>query len=516
VRTKGFRGEALASIAAVAQVEMNTKRVEDETGTHIIIEGSEVKEHGPAGCQDGSTIMVKNLYFNIPARRNFLKSNPVETRHIIEEFLRVAISHADIQFTFHHNGSEVYHLPEVQLRQRLVNVFGKQYNQKLVPFDEETDVVKLTGFIGKPEFAKKTRGEQYFFVNNRFIKSPYLHHAIQHAFQDLIQSESYPAYFVFMQIDPSAIDINIHPTKTEVKFEDEKVIYAIINSAAKRSLGKYNISPTLDFEQEAAFTYNPEMEGRPIQQPTIHVNPNYNPFRQDRGDVAAALEGTKALYGEEGVSGETAEEELPEQRIISSEWENDTDDGQEKVTFQLHNNYILSQIKSGLLVIDQHLAHERILYERFLGILESNKGPSQQLLFPETIELKKDELLILEEMQEDIMKLGFDIRDFGKNTVVIHGRPPDVPEGNIQEQVEELLQQIKENRDELSLENREGLARAMARNMSIASGKKLSREEMDSIINELFACKMPYTSPAGKPTITTLTLENIQHKFQGK
>ncbi|MCB0396344.1 MAG: DNA mismatch repair endonuclease MutL [Flavobacteriales bacterium] len=518
IRTKGFRGEALASIAAVAQVDMITKRPDDEIGSHVVIEGSDPVNHEPTGCQDGTRIQVKNLFYNIPARRNFLKSNPVETRHIMDEFHRVAIAHPGISFGFHHNENEVYQLPAGPLRQRLVGLFGKNFNQRLVPLEETTDLATITGFIGKPEFARKTRGEQFFFVNNRFIKSSYLHHAVQSAYTDLIQRDAHPSYFIFLEVDPNTIDINIHPTKTEIKFEDEKALYAILQSTVKRSLGQYNISPALDFEQESAFSHlPPPTPGQKVSAPEVKVDKDYNPFRaktEKHGpSVEDAMRFTQAMFREDAGEAEEAQEE---QHIISPEWNNTQDSSSTKVRAQLHNTFILTQVKSGVMIIDQQLAHERILFERFLDQLELHQGQSQQLLFPENVELSREDYDILMEIEDDVKALGFDLAHFGKHSVVVHGMPADLGPGEPKEQIESLVEQYKNNRSRFSLPKRENLARSLARNASVKAGKALGSEEMDNLIDGLFACRQPYVSPDGRPTVTTLTLDSIRQIFKSR
>lgn len=367
IRTMGFRGEAMASIAAIAQVELKTKRIEDELGTVIEIEGSEIINQYPENIAAGTNISVKNLFYNIPARRNFLKSNPVEMRHIIEEFQRVALAHPQIFFSLHSDGNELFHLPKESLKQRIVHLFGNSYNQRLVPVEEDTTILRVTGFIGKPEYAKKTRGEQYFFVNNRFVKDPYLHHAVMNAYEEILPSDAFPLYVLFIDIDPSKIDINVHPTKTEIKYEDEKSIYAILRSAVKRSLGRYNITPTLDFDQETSF--NQMITQKPldeIQAPTINFNPDFNPFetgeksaRSSAGkfggydDVftrkAATPQNWDKLYE---VTTQPSPTQIPlelptEERRVPQREVSDEENGHTKLFFQLHQRYIVSQIHSG-------------------------------------------------------------------------------------------------------------------------------------------------------------------------
>lgn len=524
IRTMGFRGEAMASIAAIAQVELKTKRIGDEIGVKIDIEGSEVKSQEACNSPEGTSISVKNLFFNIPARRNFLKTDSVELRHIIEEFQRVAIPNPQVAFSMHHNNTEIFHLESGSLKQRLMALFGNSYNSRLVPVEEDTDIVKIKGFVIKPEFAKKTRGEQFFFLNKRFIKNPYLHHAVQSAFEQLLPADSFASYFLLLDVDPKTIDINIHPTKTEVKFEDEKAIYAFLRSTVKKSLGQFNISPTLDFNQEAHL-YNmplPKPSDGYIKQPTIKVDPNYNPFKTDNSY-------TKPKPSERELSNQNHWEKLYEQhtnntgnepdpkepqQTINTDWNDEFHESNKKSTYQLHNKYILSHIKSGFMVIDQQGAHERILYERIMEAFEKHKSATQQELFPKTIELNSTDFTLIKELQPEIHAMGFDIREFGKNTFIIHGVPADTVGHDSVSLLEGLIENYKQNLQELRSDKRENLARSMARNTSIKSGKALSQEEMNNLIDELFACKMPYSAPNGKPTITTFSNDDLDRRFK--
>ncbi len=524
IRTMGFRGEAMASIAAIAQVEMKTKRHEDEVGTLIQIEGASFIKQEPVGTADGTSISIKNLFYNTPARRNFLKSNPAEMRHIIDEFQRVALAKPNIAFSLHHDGVEVYRLPASAMKQRIVHVFGNNYNERLIPVEEETTIINLKGFIGKPEFAKKTRGEQFFFVNDRFIKDAYLNHAVNKAYQELLPDDNFPLYVLFIDIDPAKIDVNVHPTKTEIKYLDEKSIYAIIHSAVKRSLGRFNISPTIDFDQETGFS-NMISHKAPedIVPPSISFNPDFNPFTPTKAPTREGITSRNqnqhmAPSKNWGSLYEITNHHLPEQATIdlgSSHQKDDEFEPVQKQFMQLHHRYIVSQIKSGMMVIDQQAAHERILYERFLLHLEDRKGASQQSLFPQTVTLSPNDYELARSLLEDIKSLGFEVREFGKNTLVIEGIPVDLGSSNINETqlFEHLIEGFKNSQQELKLDKRDSLARSMARNSAIKAGTALSQQEMNTLIEELFACKTPNFSISGRPVIQTIALTEIAQKF---
>ena len=523
IRTMGFRGEALASIAAIAQVELKTRQAENELGICIEIEGSEVKNQEACNTPAGTSIAVKNLFYNIPARRNFLKTDTVELRHIIDEFQRVAIPNPHVAFSFHSNTTEVFRLEAGTLKQRLVGIYGSSYNSRLVPVEEETSVVKIKGFIIKPEFAKKTRGEQFFFLNKRFIKNPYLHHAVQSAFEQLLPPDSFASYFLLLDVDPKTIDINIHPTKTEVKFEDEKLIYAFLRSTVKKSLGQFNIAPSLDFDQEAHLYNMPlKPEDGIYKQPTIKVDPNFNPFKNEKGGTASAPK-----LSERERSNQSNWEQMYQhnpflktepsaevkQQTIHTDWDKEQETTK-KYVYQLHNKYILSPIKTGFIVVDQQGAHERILYERIVDSFEKNKSSTQQELFPKTVEFNLSDFELVKELHSEIQSMGFDIREFGKNTYVIHGIPSDMTGHDPSVLLEGLLENYKQNLQELRSNKRENLARSMAKNMAIKSGKSLNQEEMNTLIDELFACQMPYVTPSGRPTITTFSLDDLDKRFK--
>jgi len=526
IRTMGFRGEAMASIAAIAQIEMKTRRYEDEIGTLVEIEGANFVKQEPVATPEGTSICVKNLFFNTPARRNFLKSNPAEMRHIIEEFQRISMANPAITFSLHHDGIEIYRLPAAVLKQRIIHLFGNTYNQRLIPVEEETSIINIKGYIGKPEFAKKTRGEQFFFVNNRFIRDAYLNHAVNKAYHELLSDENFPLYVLFIDIDPAKIDVNVHPTKTEIKYLEEKSIYAIIHSAIKRSLGKFNISPTIDFDVETGFSgmITPKAP-EDIVPPTISFNPNFNPFAGEKtterspSSYSGGFDSRNASNKNWGSLYDIAKHEMVEQSTMALDAKTAQDDNfkpLQKQLMQVHNRYIVSQIKSGLMVIDQQAAHERILYERFLVHLEDRKGASQQSLFPQTVTLSPNDYELAKSLLEDIKSLGFEVREFGKNTLVIEGIPVDLGSGNINETqlFEHLIEGFKNSQQELKLDKRDALARSMARNSAIKNGVSLGQEEMNTLIEQLFACKTPNFSISGRPVIQTLTLTEIDKKFE--
>lgn len=512
IRSMGFRGEALASIAAVAQVCLRTKQAGAELGTEVQIDGGEISNVEMVSCPEGSSISVKNLFFNIPARRNFLKSTAVEFRHILEEFQRQSLSHPQVFFSLSHNDTELLHLPKANLKQRIIHLFGNSYAEKLLSVEEETGLMKLQGFIGTPDSAKKTRGEQYFFINGRFIREPYFHHAVMNAYQELLPADSIPFYALFIEIDPAKIDINIHPSKTEVKFEDEKVLYAILRAAIKRSLGQHILSPSLDFTMETGYAEIGVLSrGRPVVQPTIQFNPDYNPFKvPDLENKAGIPSNWQDLYS---IATESAPPPVLFEESPSGDPAAPLATDAEKRPFQLHQRYLVSSIKSGLLIIDQECAHERILYEEYLEALSGTGFASQQMLFPQTINFNASDSLLLEDLLPEIRQLGFDIRAFGPNTYIIEGVPADLDHGNEPQILEKLLESYKLNLSTLKLEKRDNLARSLARRSSIKNGKKLEPAEMNLLIDKLFACSTPSVSPGGKSVFITLSINELVKKF---
>ena len=523
LHTKGFRGEALASIAAIAHVELKTKTENSEIGPHLTIEGSKVISQDPAVVPKGTTISVKNLFYNIPARRNFLKSNPVETRHIIDEFHRVALAHPNVAFQMLHNGSDVFNLPSTNSRQRIVNVFGSKTNEKLVPVHEETEILKIDGFVMKPEFGKKSRGEQFFFVNDRFIKSPYLHHAVSSAFEGLMKNDVHPGYFLFLEVDPHSIDINIHPTKTEIKFDDEHSIYAMLRATVKHSLGQFNIAPVLDFERDKGFDTPYEYSKKSPTAPSIEVDRDFNPFKEKpkQGNINFPFKREQSASWESlyvGLNDENAavsnlgDIEFESEEVTGSLFENtETETGQ--TTFQLQNKYIVSPLKNGMMVIHQNLAHQRILYEELLKNITIKEAVSQQLLFPLQLHFSKPDLEIIEKVREQLEHTGFIFSEIKEETIEISGIPVMILESHVVNLLSQLVHDIKEEVPESGFSQNDMLAKSMAASMAIKTGVSLNREEREHLINQLFACKEPSVSPNNKLVFTTMDVSDLDKKF---
>lgn len=516
IKTKGFRGEALASIAAVAQVELKTRLYNKETGTEIIIEGSQVISQQPCAAPQGTSIAIKNLFYNVPARRNFLKSAPVEFRHILEEFQRVALPHPEIAFTLHHNGLEIFNLPTGNLRQRICAVFGSNYNERLVPVEENTTVVNITGFVGKPEFAKKVRGEQYFFINNRYVRDGYLNHAVTNAFEELLPHGSFPSYFLILEINPSRIDINIHPTKTEIKFEDEKPIYAILRSAVKRAMGKFSIAPTLDFEQEQSFNI-PVFKGDRIPlQPTIKVNPHYNPFKDEEKQQGAPLNTPIKTDWQQRIAEKIKTEENFQQQKqeVIAPFSNTV----QHVHFfeQVYNSYILTYHHHQLILIDQQAAHEQVLYEKNMDQLQNSSAISQQELFPVMIELSTQSFHALQQIAHTLKTFGFDIREFGKNAFVLHATPAYVEKGKEKWLLEKLVEDVDSGATINKKQLLEKTARSLAQNASVKAGQTLTHKEMKTLCDNLFQCQSHNYAFNGKAIILSLSKEELAKRFEKK
>ena len=512
LHTKGFRGEALASIAAIAQVSLKTKLANQEVGTYLKIEGSKLLIQENLATPKGTSIAVKNLFYNVPARRNFLKSNTIETRHIVNEFQRVALAHPTISFYMVHNDTEIYNLPISNLRQRIVAILGKKTNEKLVPVNEKTEVLTIQGFVAKPEFSKKKRDEQFFFVNNRFIKNPYLNHAVSSAFENLISNGYYPTYFLYLTVNPTTIDINIHPTKTEVKFEDEKTIYAIVRSAVKHSLGQYNVAPQLDFERNASFDTPYNYKDKVSSTPKISVDPNFNPFKPaSQKEISFPFKrkqhlNWESLNSEDVLNSIEVDAETINTKLFSEE-------KSYSKTYQIHNKYLVSSIKSGIVYIHQNLAHQRILYEEFLENITVNGASSQQLLFPVEISFTNQEITLISEIKEDLESIGFDFEKIEKDSIVIKGIPVTITQNQITDIIEQLLEDIQNEIPDTSFSQLDIMAKSLAKSLAIKTGTKLNLKEQEDLVNRLFLCKQPTISPFGKTTFITIDLDEIDKKF---
>lgn len=510
--TKGFRGEALASIAAISHVELKTKPAEDELGTGIKIEGSKVISQDFISTGKGTSFAVKNLFYNIPARRNFLKSDTVETRHIIDEFQRVALAHPDISFLLHHNNNEVYHLKQGNLRQRIVAVFGTKMNEKLVPINEKTDLVSIHGFIAKPEFSKRKRGEQFFFVNNRFIKSSYLNHAVVSAFDGLLESGAHPSYFLYLTVPSSSIDINIHPTKTEIKFDNEKVLYAILRATVKHSLGQYNVAPVLDFNRDAGldtpYSFQPNSKTTAI--PKISVDPDFNPFKEEfQKEINFPFKREKQTQSWESLYTDVDTSDAGQSASLFEHLEEE----KTQKTFQIQRKYVMSLIKSGVVLINQSLAHQRILYEQFLESITVKEANSQQLLFPVQISFSSAEIEMIYTIKTELENAGFSFDEFTKDSVTIKGIPVSVTESKISIILEELLNDMNLEVPDASFSHFDVMAKSFSKTLAIKTGTRLSEKEQESLVNDLFSCKEPTISPFGKASFKTLTLQQIDHLF---
>lgn len=524
IRTMGFRGEALASIAAVAQVELKTRRTGDEVGTLLEVENSTVKRQEPIAAQQGTSISMKNLFFNVPARRNFLKSNAAEMRHIIDEFIRVALAFPNIFFSLFHNGQQLFHLEQGSLKQRIIQVLGNSYNARLVPVKEETDYLNIYGFIGKPETAKKTRGDQYFFVNNRFIKSAYLNHAVMNAYQDMIAHDSFPAYVLFIELDPTQVDVNVHPTKQEIKFEDEKIVYAFVQAAVKHALAQFSITPTLDFDLDASIQQLESIQ-KPFTEEKQAGIAGSNIFRGfTQPHQAHRIEPTDFKGAEAEFQGsppdqpfESLGKYLQHEAFFVGHATNEklfSHPDNVQVFGQLFNTYILTLRSGNLLLVHQQLAHERVLYEQFSHALIGKAVATQRSLFPATIELSAADAALLQELLPDLQQLGYSIELFGKNSFVIQGTPADVGSGNEQLMLEKILEDYKHFSAEVKVSKRERLLRAVSFQQCVKAGTILSQKEMTDLLEMLFNCNQPNVSASGRPTFIELSRQQIDSMFQ--
>jgi DNA mismatch repair protein MutL len=522
--TMGFRGEALASIASVAQVDLKTRRSELEVGTRVQIDGGAFASQDSFATAPGTSLAVKNLFFNVPARRNFLKSNTVETRHIQEEFIRVALSYPHIHFSMHHNEAQVFDLRSGNFRQRIASLFGTPYNERLVPVEEETSIVKIEGYIGKPEFARKNRGEQYLFVNNRFVKDNYLHHAISAAFDSLITKDAYPSYWLKLKVDPACIDVNIHPTKTEIKFQHDKDIYAIVRAAVKRALGRFSVAPSLDFDAEPAFDVPLSKLSETPVAPQVRINPNYNPFRSDSAsggngyaEMAAGSFGFRppAAPASEVKAWLQVQRDLPsavQHELIATAEDNpvvallNVFEQLDDFRFvQVAPETAVAAHQRGLVVFDLPGARERILYEKYLGAFSRQQLSAQQQLFPPQLRLSPADFLLVQELSEKLRKMGFDLAEFGQNTIVIQGVPAGLDPGTEESTLQSLLEQYRQNKERLQLSQHDNLARAMARSLVQRSPSSLSSRELRQLAIDLLHCDQPFYGVGGKRIFSSFT-----------
>jgi DNA mismatch repair protein MutL len=518
IHTKGFRGEALASIASVAQVEVKTRPGNDELGTHVSIEASKVINQTPTQCAEGTGFFVKNLFYNVPARRYFLKSDTIELRHMMDEFQRVALAHPDIEFHFSHNGNEVYQVPAASIRQRIVHILGSKYSDKLVPVEESTNIVTVNGFIGKPETAKKTRGEQFLFINQRFVKNTYLNHAVSTAFQSLIPSGTFPLYLLYLEIAPDQIDINIHPTKTEIKFQDERSVYAIIHAAIKRALGKFNIVPSLDFDQETSIHIEPMRSGAELTPPQVHVNTSFNPFEKSSTNnershalrgwfdrKSADVSGWQELMT---VATEIERKQTNREALFSEEQH----DGE--LSFMQHaRKYVICSANGRVLVLHQQRAHQRVLFERFIHAINSGGSASQQLLFPDSMEFNALQWMQFNACREELESLGFQFENANKQRVSVMAIPTDYHGSYSSESLLELLQDTQSVL-EYSAERKASIAWSMARSNAIKTGQMLTQPEMENLFQQLMRCSEPYAAQHQSPTMFQLDPQQLETYFQ--
>ncbi|MBK9419613.1 MAG: DNA mismatch repair endonuclease MutL [Flavobacteriales bacterium] len=512
IRTKGFRGEALASIAAIAQVELRTRQEGNDLGTRVLIEGSRVQAQEALACPVGSSLLVRSLFYNVPARRQFLKSDPVEMKHVIEEFQRVALAHPTIRFRLLHNGQELFHLQPGNERQRIVGVFGRKFDERLVPVEEATKFVRVEGFVTKPEFAKRNRGEQYFFVNSRYIRSPYLEHAVRRAYDELIARDNYPGWFLFLELDPAWIDINIHPTKTEIKFRDDRTVYAIVHAAVRRALGRHNITPSIDFEPEPALlmgaTASGPVEGEPPVSSGRWRPTDLPPHTSSAGwQQLFDLGNQRVTQHDEHLPGVMPEDQghaAPLHQEVNSQ----------RPVFQMLGRYILAQLKSGFVVMDQQRAMERIMYERSMRALEGGSGTSQVQLFPVTLELNAPDHALLLAILPELEALGFQVEPLSGRSVAVNGMPAESGAEDPAELLGQVLEQVHNERGSLKAERHATLARGMARSVMNQPVKRLGTVEMHDLIDRLFACEMPYFTPGGKPVLITYGQNELDDRFE--
>lgn len=530
IRTKGFRGEALASIASIAHVTLKTRQPDAELGIELIMAGSEVESQEPTSCAVGSNFMVKNLFYNVPARRKFLKANSTEFKHILTEFQRIVLTHPNVDFTLMHNDQLVLHLPASNMRQRIIHVFGKHMNNSLTNISNETSIAKIKGFIGKPENARKTAGEQYFFINDRYMRHPYFHKAISMAYENILPSGYYPSYFIYFEADPQTIDVNIHPTKTEIKFENERALFQILNAAIKESLGKSNVTPSIDFETHGVVDIPVMRSDTEVKIPEIPIDYSFNPFEEEKKQKSGGGGGGLSYGG--ATTRSTANSGDP----LKGNWDklyegfentetestynqpaklfSDEEQAEEAVSsgfeyMQVKNKYILTSVKSGLMLIDQKRAHERILFEQYLQNMAMNKAVTQRLLFPDKMDMNHEDYLLLQDIMEDLSTIGFDLSDLGTNTIVVNGVPEAASGQNTIELLEQMLDEYKDTENSVKGNLKERVAASLAKASSIKHGKSLSPTEMQNLVDELFACESPNYTPGGKKTMSILNISEL-------
>jgi DNA mismatch repair protein MutL len=513
IRTMGFRGEALASIASIADVVLKTKRPEDELGTEIHMKGSKIESQEMVSCPSGTNFAIRSLFYNVPARRKFLKSDSTEFRHIITEFQRVALCHPDIQLVLHHNKSEVYNLPKSNLKQRISHVFGKSIVPKLASISTNTSIVTIGGYIGKPESARKKSGEQYFFINNRYMRHPYFHRAVMNAYEQILPQGMLPTYFIYFEADPETIDINIHPTKTEIKFENEQAIFQMLQSSVKEGLGKFNMVPSIDFETSDVIDIPVLSRHSGFAPPEVNINHSYNPF--DNEDKSESQAKPSYSYPSNEKKQTDNWEQLYAGFDLSDEKNTETapvEEKKENHLFQLKGKYILTSVKSGLMIIDQKRAHERILYESFIHSLSTRDAVTQKSMFPQQIDLSHDDVLIIEQLNNDLVALGFKLK-LEEQSITVEAYPPELENIDPHEIIDGLLQNCRDN-DNSNTSPFENIAITMAKAGAIKYGQTLSKLEMQEIIDKLFATPMPNYSPTGKIVVSIVSNEEIMERFK--
>ncbi len=536
LNTMGFRGEALASIAAIAHVELKTRRQENELGVHICIAGSQVESQEPIQCAKGCQFIIKNLFYNVPARRRFLKKNSTELRHIINEFQRVALANPEVAMSLIHNNVPLFNLPEGNTRQRIVNMMGKQIGNQLIPIETDTVMIKISGFVGKPEAARKTMGDQFFFVNNRYMRHPYLHRSVMDAYDNILMPETIPAYFIFLEVDPGIVDVNIHPTKTEIKFEDERAIWQILNASIRESLGKFNMMPSIDFDTQDQIEIPVTDHGHIPSEPNIDVNPFYNPFEEEKKREATnyggstspsfdhgsktdgweklydGFESTPSSFGPEHAEQSFESQAEPMQQTILSSGGDEATAGSNRF-FQLKNRYVFTSVKSGLMIIDQKRAHERIVFEGFMQSLSKGASLSQKSLFPEELKFGPQEMTMVNELKEDLLALGLELGESKEETITVLSTPAGLENVSAAQLIDGILSDFRDGEVDLEKEVCEQIAGSMAKRAAMPYGKILSSIEMSELFDQLFACKVPNFSPSGKTIISILDNDELEKRF---